>query len=210
MSDFIKTGGENASQNQLNIAELQRRNMSELTNVGKDLGVIGVSGLRKQELIFKILQAQTERNGLIFSEGVLETLPDGFGFLRAPNYNYLPSPDDIYISPSQIRKFSIQTGDTVSGQVRPPKENERYFALLKVEAINFEDPEKAKDKVLFDNLTPLHPDERLMLEYVWDEDKFGNLIPRPRDGNDHLMDALVMLTSDYEGNRPGIAGLTAM
>ncbi len=165
MSDFIKTGGENASQNQLNIAELQRRNMSELTNVGKDLGVIGVSGLRKQELIFKILQAQTERNGLIFSEGVLETLPDGFGFLRAPNYNYLPSPDDIYISPSQIRKFSIQTGDTVSGQVRPPKENERYFALLKVEAINFEDPEKAKDKVLFDNLTPLHPDERLMLEY---------------------------------------------
>ena len=165
MSDFIKTGGENASQNQLNIAELQRRNMSELTNVGKDLGVIGVSGLRKQELIFKILQAQTERNGLIFSEGVLETLPDGFGFLRAPNYNYLPSPDDIYISPSQIRKFSIQTGDTVSGQVRPPKENERYFALLKVEAINFEDPEKAKDKVLFDNLTQLHPDERLMLEY---------------------------------------------
>ena len=165
MSDFIKTGGENASQNQLNIAELQRRNMSELTNVGHDLGVIGVSGLRKQELIFKILQAQTERNGLIFSEGVLETLPDGFGFLRAPNYNYLPSPDDIYISPSQIRKFSIQTGDTVSGQVRPPKENERYFALLKVEAINFEDPEKAKDKVLFDNLTPLHPDERLMLEY---------------------------------------------
>jgi transcription termination factor Rho len=148
----------------LNLAELQRRNMAELASLGKDLGVIGVSGLRKQELIFKILQAQTERNGLIFSEGVLETLPDGFGFLRAPNYNYLPSPDDIYISPSQIRKFSIQTGDTVSGQVRPPKENERYFALLKVEAINFEDPEVAKDKVLFDNLTPLHPDERLVLE----------------------------------------------
>jgi transcription termination factor Rho len=148
----------------LNLAELQRRTMNELCGLGKDLGVIGVSGLRKQELIFKILQAQTERNGLIFSEGVLETLPDGFGFLRAPNYNYLPSPDDIYISPSQIRKFSIQTGDTVSGQVRPPKENERYFALLKVEAINFEDPELAKDKVLFDNLTPLHPDERLVLE----------------------------------------------
>ncbi len=165
MSDFTKTSGDAASQTQLNIAELQRRNMSELTNLGKDLGVVGVSGLRKQELIFKILQAQTERNGLIFSEGVLETLPDGFGFLRAPNYNYLPSPDDIYISPSQIRKFSIQTGDTVSGQVRPPKENERYFALLKVEAINFEDPDKAKDKVLFDNLTPLHPDERLMLEH---------------------------------------------
>jgi transcription termination factor Rho len=149
----------------LNIAELQRRNMNELANLGKDLGVMGVSGLRKQELIFKILQTQTERNGLIFSEGVLETLPDGFGFLRAPNYNYLPSPDDIYISPSQIRKFSIQTGDTVSGQVRPPKENERYFALLKVEAINFEDPERSKDKVLFDNLTPLHPDERLILEH---------------------------------------------
>ena len=165
MSDFTKTSGDAASQTQLNIAELQRRNMSELTNLGKDLGVVGVSGLRKQELIFKILQAQTERNGLIFSEGVLETLPDGFGFLRAPNYNYLSSPDDIYISPSQIRKFSIQTGDTVSGQVRPPKENERYFALLKVEAINFEDPDKAKDKVLFDNLTPLHPDERLMLEH---------------------------------------------
>ncbi|GAK53365.1 transcription termination factor Rho [Candidatus Moduliflexus flocculans] len=165
MSDLTKNSGDAASQNQLNIAELQRRNMSELTNLGKELGVVGVSGLRKQELIFKILQAQTERNGLIFSEGVLETLPDGFGFLRAPNYNYLPSPDDIYISPSQIRKFSIQTGDTVSGQVRPPKENERYFALLKVEAINFEDPDKAKDKVLFDNLTPLHPDERLMLEH---------------------------------------------
>jgi transcription termination factor Rho len=148
----------------LNIAELQKRTMNELAVLGKDLGVSGVSGLRKQELIFKILEAQTERNGLIFSEGVLETLPDGFGFLRAPNYNYLPSPDDIYISPSQIRKFGIQTGDTVSGQVRPPKENERYFALLKVEAINFEDPEQAKDKVLFDNLTPLHPDERIILE----------------------------------------------
>lgn len=149
----------------LNISELQQRTMSELASLGRELGVSGVSGLRKQELIFKLLQTQTERNGLIFSEGVLETLPDGFGFLRAPNYNYLPSPDDIYISPSQIRKFGIQTGDTVSGQVRPPKENERYFALLKVEAINFEDPEQAKDKVLFDNLTPLHPDERLNLEH---------------------------------------------
>ncbi|PID58057.1 transcription termination factor Rho [candidate division KSB3 bacterium] len=162
-------GGENKSKggkNQyLNIADLQRRNMGELVALGRDLGVTGVSGLRKQELIFKLLQAQTERSGLIFSEGVLETLPDGFGFLRAPNYNYLPSPDDIYISPSQIRKFSLQTGDTVSGQVRPPKENERYFALLKVEAINFEDPEQAKNKVLFDNLTPLHPNERLLLEH---------------------------------------------
>ena len=168
-------GGENSStsssrgdsnKNQyLNIADLQRCNMSELAALGRELGVMGVSGLRKQELIFKLLQAQTERTGLIFSEGVLETLPDGFGFLRAPNYNYLPSPDDIYISPSQIRKFSLQTGDTVSGQVRPPKENERYFALLKVEAINFEDPEQAKNKVLFDNLTPLHPNERLILEH---------------------------------------------
>ncbi len=157
--------GDNAKTQYLNIAELQRRNMSELASLGKELGVLGVSGLRKQELIFKILQAQTERNGLIFSEGVLETLPDGFGFLRAPNYNYLPSPDDIYVSPSQIRKFSIQTGDTVSGQVRPPKENERYFALLKVEAINFEDPDQSRDKVLFDNLTPLHPNERLNLEH---------------------------------------------
>jgi transcription termination factor Rho len=166
-------GGENSTnsskgdnnKNPLNIADLQRCNMSELAALGRELGVGGVSGLRKQELIFKLLQAQTERTGLIFSEGVLETLPDGFGFLRAPNYNYLPSPDDIYISPSQIRKFSLQTGDTVSGQVRPPKENERYFALLKVEAINFEDPEQAKNKVLFDNLTPLHPNERLLLEH---------------------------------------------
>lgn len=160
-ADKISSGN---GEQYLNIAELQKRTMNELAILGKDLGVSGVSGLRKQELIFKILQAQTERNGLIFSEGVLETLPDGFGFLRAPNYNYLPSPDDIYISPSQIRKFGIQTGDTVSGQVRPPKENERYFALLKVEAINFEDPEQAKDKVLFDNLTPLHPDQRIILE----------------------------------------------
>ncbi len=188
----------------LNIAELQRRNMSELAGLGKEFGVIGVSGLRKQELIFKLLQAQTERNGLIFSEGVLETLPDGFGFLRAPNYNYLPSPDDIYISPSQIRKFSIQTGDTVSGQVRPPKENERYFALLKVEAINFEDPDKAKDKVLFDNLTPLHPNERLILEHnpsdlstrVMDlitpigKGQRGLIVAPPRTGKTMLLQAI--------------------
>ncbi len=163
-SNTQSSRGDN-NKNQLNIADLQRCNMNELAALGRELGVMGVSGLRKQELIFKLLQAQTERTGLIFSEGVLETLPDGFGFLRAPNYNYLPSPDDIYISPSQIRKFSLQTGDTVSGQVRPPKENERYFALLKVEAINFEDPEQAKNKVLFDNLTPLHPNERLVLEH---------------------------------------------
>jgi transcription termination factor Rho len=120
--------------------------------------------MRKQELIFKILQAQTEKSGLIFSEGVLETLPDGFGFLRAPDYNYLPGPDDIYVSPSQIRKFDLRTGDTISGQIRPPKEGERYFALIKVEAINFEPPEMARDRVFFDNLTPLYPQEKLRLE----------------------------------------------
>ncbi|HEY5864478.1 MAG TPA: transcription termination factor Rho [Candidatus Tectomicrobia bacterium] len=148
----------------MNIVELKEMSISELAEVAKQLNVTGASGLRKQELIFKILEAQTEKNGLIFGEGVLEILPDGFGFLRAPSYNYLPGPDDIYVSPSQIRRFDLHTGDTVSGQVRPPKESERYFALLKVEAINFENPELAKDKILFDNLTPLYPDERVHLE----------------------------------------------
>ncbi len=148
----------------LNIVELKEMSISELAEVAKQLNVTGASGLRKQELIFKILEAQTEKNGLIFGEGVLEILPDGFGFLRAPSYNYLPGPDDIYVSPSQIRRFDLHTGDTVSGQVRPPKESERYFALLKVEAINYENPELAKDKILFDNLTPLYPDERVHLE----------------------------------------------
>jgi transcription termination factor Rho len=148
----------------LNIVELKEMSISELSEVAKQLNVNGISGLRKQELIFKILEAQTEKNGLIFGEGVLEILPDGFGFLRAPSYNYLPGPDDIYVSPSQIRRFDLHTGDTVSGQVRPPKESERYFALLKVEAINYENPELAKDKILFDNLTPLYPDERVHLE----------------------------------------------
>jgi transcription termination factor Rho len=148
----------------MNIAELKEKTISELNQVAKEMNVEGAGNLRKQELIFRILQAQTEKNGLIFSEGVLETLPEGFGFLRAPDYNYLPGPDDIYVSPSQIRRFDLQTGDTVSGQIRPPKENERYFALLKVEAVNFENPEAAKDKILFDNLTPLYPDERIRLE----------------------------------------------
>lgn len=148
----------------LNIVELKEMGISELSEVAKQLNVTGTSGLRKQELIFKILEAQTEKNGLIFGEGVLEILPDGFGFLRAPSYNYLPGPDDIYVSPSQIRRFDLHTGDTISGQVRPPKESERYFALLKVEAINYENPELAKDKILFDNLTPLYPDERIHLE----------------------------------------------
>ena len=148
----------------LNIVELKEMTIADLSDVAKQLRVGGASGLRKQELIFKILEAQTENKGLIFGEGVLEILPDGFGFLRAPSYNYLPGPDDIYVSPSQIRRFDLHTGDTISGQVRPPKESERYFALLKVEAINFENPEMAKDKILFDNLTPLYPDARIHLE----------------------------------------------
>jgi transcription termination factor Rho len=148
----------------MDIAQLKEMKSSELMQIAKDLSIQGSSGMRKQELIFKILQAQTEKSGFIFSEGVLETLPDGFGFLRAPDYNYLPGPDDIYVSPSQIRKFDLRTGDTVSGQVRPPKEGERYFALIKVEAVNFEHPDQARDKIFFDNLTPLYPEERLKLE----------------------------------------------
>ncbi len=152
----------------LNIAELKEMNISGLAKVAKDLSVAGATGMRKQELIFKILQAQTEQSGLIFSEGVLECLPDGFGFLRAPEYNYLPGPDDIYVSPSQIRKFDLRTGDTISGQIRPPKEGERYFALIKVEAVNFETPEGARERILFDNLTPLYPQERIRLETAQD------------------------------------------
>ena len=160
----------------MDIAQLKEMNISSLTQVAKDLNIQGASGMRKQELIFKILQAQTEKSGFIFSEGVLETLPDGFGFLRAPDYNYLPGPDDIYVSPSQIRKFDLRTGDTVSGQVRPPKEGERYFALIKVEAVNFEHPDQARNKIFFDNLTPLYPDERLTLET-----EKGNLSARVLD-----------------------------
>ena len=148
----------------LNLADLKEMSISKLTSIAKGMDVPGATGMRKQELIFKVLAAQTEKSGLIFSEGVLETLPDGFGFLRAPEYNYLPGPDDIYVSPSQIRKFDLRTGDTVSGQIRPPKEGERYFALIKVEAINFESPDQAREKVFFDNLTPLYPDERVEME----------------------------------------------
>ena len=148
----------------LNITDLKDMSIQKLTQIAKDLNVAGATGMRKQELIFQILKAQTEQSGFIFSEGVLEVLPDGFGFLRAPDYNYLPGPDDIYVSPSQIRKFDLQTGDTVSGQIRPPKEGERYFALIKVEAVNFEAPDQARDKLFFENLTPLYPQERLKLE----------------------------------------------
>jgi len=152
----------------LDIGKLKEMNITTLTQVAKDLNVVGATGMRKQELIFKILQAQTEKNGLIFSEGVLECLPDGFGFLRAPDYNYLPGPDDIYVSPSQIRKFDLRTGDTISGQIRPPKDGERYFALIKVEAINFEPPDESRNKIFFDNLTPLYPQNRIRLETVKD------------------------------------------
>ena len=152
----------------LDLVELKDMSIQNLNQVAKDMGVLNAAGLRKQELIFKILQTQAEKSGLIFSEGVLECLPDGFGFLRAPEYNYLPGPDDVYVSPSQIRRFDLRTGDTVSGQIRPPKEGERYFALIKVDAINFEPPEEARNKIFFDNLTPLYPDERLKLETVRD------------------------------------------
>ncbi len=148
----------------MNLQELKGKKINDLAAIAKSLNIEGASSLRKQDLIFAILNAQTEKNGMIFGEGVLETLPDGFGFLRSPDYNYLPGPDDIYVSPSQIRRFNLQTGDTVAGQIRPPKEGERYFALLKVETVNFESPEVARDKILFDNLTPLYPLEKLKLE----------------------------------------------
>jgi transcription termination factor Rho len=152
----------------MNLQELKGKKINELNAIARDLNIEGASSLRKQDLIFAILNAQTEQNGMIFGEGVLETLQDGFGFLRAPDYNYLPGPDDIYVSPSQIRRFNLRTGDTVSGQIRPPKEGERYFALLKVESVNFESPEVARDKILFDNLTPLYPQEKLKLETTSD------------------------------------------
>ena len=148
----------------MNLQELKGKKISELNTLARELSIEGASGMRKQDLIFALLNAQTEQNGMIFGEGVLETLPDGFGFLRAPDYNYLPGPDDIYVSPSQIRRFNLHTGDTVSGQIRPPKEGERYFALLKVEKVNFESPDVAREKIFFDNLTPLYPDEKLNLE----------------------------------------------
>lgn len=171
----------------MEIAELKGRSISELTKLAKELNVNGISGLKKQDLIFKILQAKTEKEGLIFGEGVLEILPDGFGFLRSPDYNYLPGPDDIYVSPSQIRKFNLRTGDTVSGQIRPPKEGERYFALLKVEAVNFGNPEDTKDKTLFDNLTPIYPNERFVLE------------TKPQEVSTRIMDLLTPVGKGQRG-----------
>ena len=152
----------------LRIHDLKDMSIQKLTQIGKELNVAGATGMRKQDLIFQILKAQAEQSGFIFSEGVLEVLPDGFGFLRAPDYNYLPGPDDIYVSPSQIRKFDLHTGDTVSGQIRPPKEGERYFALIKVEAVNFEAPDQAREKLFFENLTPLYPQAAIRLETVQD------------------------------------------
>ncbi|MCL6481735.1 MAG: transcription termination factor Rho [Firmicutes bacterium] len=188
----------------VSLAELKEKNITDLARIAKELNIPGASGMRKQELIFQILRAQTEKNGLIFSEGVLECLPDGFGFLRAPEYNYLPGPDDIYVSPSQIRKFDLRTGDTVSGQVRPPKDGERYFALIKVEAVNFEDPEVARSKIFFDNLTPLYPQERIRLETTKDnltgrvldllcpigKGQRGLIVAPPRTGKTMMLQAI--------------------
>jgi len=158
----------------MNIIELKKMKISELNQMAKTFKIDRAGGMRKQELIFALLQAQIEKDGLIFGEGTLEILPDGFGFLRSPSYNYLPGPDDIYVSPSQIRRFNLRTGDTVSGQIRQPKETERYFALLKVEAVNYEDPEVARDKILFDNLTPLYPNRKISLET--DKDNYSTRI----------------------------------
>ncbi len=158
----------------MNIVQLKEKKISELALLAKDFKIDGAAGMRKQDLIFALLQAEIEKIGLIFGEGTLEILPDGFGFLRAPNYNYLPGPDDIYVSPSQIRRFNLRTGDTVSGQIRQPKETERYFALLKVEAVNYEDPEVSREKILFDNLTPLYPDRKILLEC--DSDNYSTRI----------------------------------
>ena len=154
----------------MNLKELKEKKINELTNLAKKYNIESATSMRKQDLIFALLQSQSEQNGMIYGEGVLETLPDGFGFLRAPDYNYLPGPDDIYVSPSQIRRFNLRTGDIVSGQIRPPKEGERYFALLKVEKVNYEDPEVAREKILFDNLTPLYPQEKLNLELAPNSD----------------------------------------
>ena len=199
----------------MNIKDLKKLKINELYKIAKELNVEGASGMRKQELIFAILQAQTEKNGLIFGEGVLEILPDGFGFLRAPDYNYLPGPDDIYISPSQIRRFNLRTGDTVSGQIRPPKDTERYFAMLKVELVNYEDPEVARDKILFDNLTPLYPQQKIQLEASNDsknssarvmnlltpigKGQRGLIVAAPRTGKTMLLQAIAhSITSNHK------------
>src|SRR6201986_831843 len=188
----------------MTISELKEHNIAELSKLARGLDIAGTSGLRKQDLIFKILQAQSEKEGHIFAEGVLEILPDGYGFLRSPDYNYLPGPDDIYVSPSQIRKFDLKTGDTISGNVRSPHEGEKYFALVKIEAINFESPEETRNKILFDNLTPLYPQERIKMETVREgisgrvmdllcpigKGQRGLIVAPPRTGKTVLMQAI--------------------
>ncbi|MDR4493724.1 MAG: transcription termination factor Rho [Nitrospirales bacterium] len=188
----------------MHLAELKQKSIGELNEIARDLKIDGAPNLRKQELIFSILQGQSDKNGVIFGEGVLETLSDGFGFLRAPDSNYLPGPDDIYISPSQIRRFNLRTGDIVSGQIRPPKDGERYFALLKVEKINYDEPEVQRDKILFDNLTPLYPEERVNLEFDPEEyctrvmelitpigkGQRGLIVAAPRTGKTMLLQAV--------------------
>ncbi|OGW31846.1 MAG: transcription termination factor Rho [Nitrospirae bacterium GWF2_44_13] len=192
----------------MSISELKEKTIYELTTVAKTLNVDGASGMRKQDLIFAILQAQAEKTGNVFGEGVLEILPDGFGFLRSPDYSYLPGPDDIYVSPSQIRRFILRTGDLVSGQIRPPKESERYFALLKVEAVNHESPEDSINRTLFDNLTPYYPTERIKLEYdtsdystrVMDliapvgKGQRGMIVAAPRTGKTMLLQSIAKAT----------------
>lgn len=194
----------------MNIVELKGKKISELTSMAKKFKINGAAGMRKQELMFALLQAQIEKNGMIFGAGTLEILPDGFGFLRSPDSNYLPGPDDIYVSPSQIRRFNLRTGDTISGQIRQPKETERYFALLKVEAVNYEDPEIARDKILFDNLTPLYPETKIMMENG--EDNFstriidlmapigfgqrGLIVSPPRTGKTMLLQAVANSISE--------------
>jgi len=171
----------------MNITELKLKKLSELQKIAKDLNLESISTMKKQDLIFKILASQTKQNGLIFGEGILEILPDGFGFLRSPDYNYLPGPDDIYVSPSQIRKFDLRTGDMLAGQIRPPKEGEKYFALLKVETVNGEDPESIKEKLFFDNLTPLYPEEQIKLEN------------KEKDPSMRIMDLLIPLGKGQRG-----------
>ncbi|MGA3224137.1 MAG: transcription termination factor Rho [Acidobacteriaceae bacterium] len=200
----------------MTISELKEKNITELSRIARTLEIPGASGLRKQDLIFKILQAQSEKEGHIFAEGVLEILPDGYGFLRSPDYNYLPGPDDIYVSPSQIRKFDLKTGDTISGNVRPPHEGEKYFALVKIEAINFESPEETRNKILFDNLTPLYPQERVKQETVHEntsgrvmdlltpvgKGQRGLIVAPPRTGKTMLLQSIA---NSVTTNHPEVA-----
>src|SRR3982074_2093873 len=200
----------------MTISELKEHNIPELGKLARGRDIAGTSGLRKQDLIFKILQAQSEKEGHIFAEGVLEILPDGYGFLRSPDYNYLPGPDDIYVSPSQIRKFDLKTGDTISGNVRPPHEGEKYFALVKIEAINFESPEETRNKILFDNLTPLYPEERIRMETVHEntsgrvmdlltpsgKGQRGLIVAPPRTGKTMLLQSIA---NSVTTNHPEVA-----